>query len=98
MENQISRAQCRVKSGTASAESGAESEEEICEGTVAGKVQATTVATRAEKSCDALAEAGATGRGCELGAEGETQQDLLHEQQPRAATAFAKFVGADARA
>jgi hypothetical protein len=98
MKDQISRAQCRVKSGTASAEDGAESEEGICEGPAVGKVQATTVATSAEKSLGALAEIGASGSGCESGADCETQHDLLHEQQPRVEAVRAKLVGADANA
>ena len=67
-KNQISRAQCRVKSGTASAESGAESEEEICDGAVAGKVHVTSAGANSEKSCREPAAAGRVGGGCVAGA------------------------------
>ena len=94
-KDQISRAQCCVKSGTACANVGAETEE-TCRGAEIGNVQDTTVATRAEKSWDALAEVGAMGAGCEVGAACETQHDRLHEQQARSATE--KLVGTDATA
>ncbi|HEX5222945.1 MAG TPA: hypothetical protein VFZ59_25535 [Verrucomicrobiae bacterium] len=85
-----------MKSGTANAEVGAEAKEETCEGAATGSVQNTTVATRAEKSWDALAETGARGAGCELGADCETQHERLHVQQLRFGPE--KFVGADAKA
>jgi len=87
-----------VKSGTASAKDGAAAEEEICEGKAVGSVHATTVAIRAEKSFGVLADIGATGSGCDLGAVGDTQHALLQEQQPRVASAGAKLLGADANA
>ena len=85
-----------MKSGTASARVGAESEEETCEGAQTGSVQNTTVATRAEKSCEALAEIGVAGEGGELGADGETQHDRSQEQQARFVAE--KLVGTDATA
>ena len=85
-----------MKSGTASCESGAESKEETCGGAETGNVQKTTDATKAEKSCDALAETGATGEGCEFGVDCETQHERLQEQQVRSATE--KPVGTDATA
>ena len=71
-----------MKSGTASAENGAPWEEEICEGKAVGSVHAMTVTTKAEKSFCVVAELGATGIGCESGADDDRQQDLPHEQQP----------------
>lgn len=84
-----------MKSGTASARSGAESEEEICEGAVTGSVHITSIGTRAEKSVCALAGVGAMGRGCELGEDCVTQQALLHEQQLRAGLPLADVTWAD---
>lgn len=81
-KNQISRAQCRVKSGTARAENGARWEEVTCEGKAVGSVHAMTTAAKAEKSFCVVAEIGATGSGCELGADDDRQQDLPQEQQP----------------
>lgn len=72
-KNQISRAQCRVKSGTARGEA-ERSVEETIPGAVAGKVHAIALARRAVKSIGALAETGVTGSGTASGVAGATQQ------------------------
>jgi len=95
-KNQISRAQCRVKSGTPSAENGVPSKEEICKDRVVDSVHAMTVVTKAEKSFCVLAETGATGSGSELGVDDERQHDLPHAQQPRFDAGVARLLGTDA--
>ena len=90
MENQINRAQCRVKSGTAGARNGAEAEEEICDGAVMGSVHITSIETSAEKSVGAPAGVGAMGNDCEFGVACVTQQGLWHEQQLRAGLPLAE--------
>ena len=85
-----------MKSGTAGAKGGAESEEEICEGAMAGSVHITSDGTRVDKSVCALADVGAMGRGCDPGADGATQQGLWQEQQPRSGWAFAEVTWTDA--
>ena len=81
-KNQISRAQCRVKSGTARDEADALSAEETIAGAAAGKVHAVTLARTAVKSIEALAETGVAASGVETGVASSTQQQaFLPEQQ-----------------
>ena len=76
-KNQISRAQCRVKSGTARDEAEGLPAEETIEGAPAGKVHATTLARMAVKSTCARADTGAAGTGTEAGAASSTQQQVF---------------------
>src|SRR6187549_3145680 len=84
-KNQISRAQCRVKSGTARDEADALSVEETIAGAAAGKVHAITLARTAVKSIGALTATGVAGSGVVVVADSSTQQqDFLATQQGQA--------------
>lgn len=81
-KNQISRAQCRVKSGTVRDEARLSVEETIA-GVGVGRVQASTLGITVVKSIAALAETGAAGTGTAVGADCSTQQQaFLAVQQP----------------
>ena len=84
-----------MKSGTASAGSGAEAEEEICGDLLAGRVHATSAGAKSEKWFAEPPVAGATGGGWVSGAFVLTQQLRLQSQQARPAVAGRKDVCAD---
>ncbi len=95
-KNQINRAQCRVKSGTASAGSGAEAEAEICAGAVSGKVHATSVEIRTARLFWNPAGTTATGNDWVSGVAGVTQQSRCWQpQHARTGLAGRKDVWAD---
>ena len=75
-KNQISRAQCRVKSGTTAAEMEG-SVEDTSASVVAGSVHAARLGMTAAKSMDALANTGAAGRGVGFGSDCSTQQQAF---------------------
>jgi len=81
-KNQISRAQCRVKSGTARDEVEALLAAETIAGAFTGNVHATTLVRTAAKSICALAAVGAAGTGTAAVAAFSTQpQAFLAAQQ-----------------
>src|ERR1051325_11170945 len=94
-ENQTSRAQCRVKSGTPVAKRDEEEMEgmEICCRAAAGNVQATNVSVKADSSFCVLARTGAAGAGAEPGEVGVTQQFTLPQSQHLHAERVPAFVG-----